>query len=392
MDIKFTNEQEQYREKAKEWLKKNVPHDWKKKLSDYDELAKIQIDWDRKLYEGGFAGISWPKEYGGQGLTMVEEIIFNEEMRKAGAPDGINAIGKGLLGPTLLALGTEEQKQRYIQPLLATEEIWCQGYSEPNAGSDLASLKTQAVLDGDEWVINGQKVWTSYAQHAHWCFVLARTDINTPKHKGITYFLVPMNTEGITVKPIKQMNRKKKFSEVFFENVRIPKDSIVGEVNDGWNVAMKTLSFERGTVILARQAEFIKEYYDLIRLSEELRISETGDNVLDNSYFRQKLAKAYMEFTILRYHGLNMISQIMNDGKLGPEASIQKLFYSEAHQKFSELAMEIQSHLATYWGESGLAQGIFQQIYLDTRGETIYAGTSQIQKNIIAERILGMPR
>lgn len=392
MELNYTEEQEEYRLKARDWLNKNIPRDWEKYRDNYNDLAKVQWEWEKTIYEGGYAGISWPKKYGGQGLSMIEEIIFNEEKAIAKAPDGINGIGKGLLGPTLMAAGTEEQKQRFLQPLLAAEEIWCQGYSEPNAGSDLAALSTRAELDGDEWVLNGQKIWTSYAQYAHWAFVLARTDFNAPKHKGITYFLVPMDSSGITVKPIKQMNRNTKFNEVFFENVRIPKDSLVGKVNEGWKVAMTTLSFERGTSVMASQAKYMTEFMDLFHLSRGMKIQGSDTVVADNPYYRQKLAQSFIEFSILRFHGLNTVSQIMNSGRLGPEASLLKLYSSESHQRFGELAMEIQSDQSIYWGNKGLAQGKFQHVYFQSRAETIFAGTSQIQKNILAERVLGMPK
>lgn len=392
MDLKLAEEYEEYRLKAREWLRQHVPRGWQKTLQHYDEFVNIQWEWEKALYEGGYAGISWPKEYGGQGLTMIEEIIFNEEKGFAKAPEGINHIGKSLFGPTLLAAGTDEQKRRFLPPLLAVEEVWCQGYSEPDAGSDLASLQTRAELDGDEWVINGQKTWTSNAQHAHWCFVLARTDFYAPKHKGMTYFLVPMDLPGITIRPIRQMNRQKKFNEVFFENVRIPKDSYVGKVNEGWNVAMTTLSFERGATVFGRQALYLAELFDLVNLGKSLQTSAADRPMIEDPFYRQQLSQSFVEFSILRYHALHTLSQILHRGRLGPEASLPKLYYSEAHQRFSRLAMDMEAHQSTYWGAQGLADGMFQQIYLDSRAETIYAGTSQIQKNILAERVLGLPR
>ena len=395
MDLSFTPEQEQYRQRVREWLLENIPQGWGTPLYDMpeDEMerGKLLRDWDRKLYEGGFAGISWPKEYGGQGLTHLEETIFNEEAGKLNAPTGVNVLGKLLLGPTLLLFGTEEQKRRYLPPLLQGDEVWCQGFSEPNAGSDLAALQTKAVLDGDEWVINGQKVWTSYAHHADWCFVLARTDNDAPKHKGISYLLVPMDSPGVTLRPLVQINKNLDFNEVFFDDVRIPKESVVGGVNNGWKVAMGTLGFERGTLALGRQVRFQNEFNDLVKLASELQTSN-GTLVKDSDYYRQRLAEIYAEIRILRYHGLKTTSQLLNEGRLGPEASLQKLFWTSMHVQLGELAMEILGDEAPYWGDEALGKGLMQKIYLGSRGATIYAGSTQIQKNIIAEMILGMPK
>lgn len=394
MDLSFNEKQEEYRQHAREWLKNNIPEGWGTPEyewpEDEAERGKILREWDRKLYAGGFAGISWPKEYGGQGLTHVEEIIYDEEAGKLNAPGGLNVLGKLLLGPTLLLFGSEEQKQRFLPPLLRGDEVWCQGFSEPNAGSDLAAIQTKAELVGDKWVINGQKVWTSFAHHADWCFVLARTDHELPKHKGITFFLVPMNSEGITVRPLVQINGNRDFNEVFFDNVSIPKENVVGGLNNGWNVAMGTLGFERGTLALGRQVRFQNEFDAMARISDSL--TKNGEKVSQNSYYRQKMAELYAEIRILRYHGLKTISQLLNEGKLGPEASLQKLFWSTMHSNMGKLGLEILGEEGPYIGKESIGRGVLQEIDFGSRGETIYAGTTQIQKNIIAERVLGMPR
>lgn len=394
MDLSFSREQEEYRQHVREWLINNIPEGWGtaefNDPEDEQERGKFLRAWERKLYDGGFAGISWPKEYGGQGLTHVEEIIYDEEAGKLNAPGGINVLGKLLLGPTLLLFGTEEQKQRYLPPLLRGEEVWCQGFSEPNAGSDLAAIQTKAELKGDKWVINGQKVWTSYAHHADWCFVLARTDNEVAKHKGITFFLVPMNSEGMTVRPLVQINGNRDFNEVFFDNVAIPKENVVGGVNNGWKVAMGTLGFERGTLALGRQVRFQNEFNTLTKIAASQQ--KSGKSASENSYYRQKLAEQAAEIRILRYHGLKTISQLLNEGKLGPEASLQKLFWSTMHVNMGKLGMEILGGNAPYIGDESIGRGTIQEIDLGSRGATIYAGTTQIQKNIIAERILGMPR
>lgn len=395
MDVTFSAEQEAYRRRAREWLLENLPKGWGtpdfRMPAEEPDLGNFLKNWERKLYEGGYAGITWPKAYGGQGLTFVEEIIFQEEMGKLNAPAGCNGLGKSLLGPTMLLHGTEEQKQRFLLPLLRGEEIWCQGFSEPNAGSDLAALQTRAELNGDEWVINGQKVWTSGAQYANWCFLLARTDQEAPKHKGITFFLVPMDAPGISVRPIKQMNKNKGFNEVFFDDVKIPKDSLIGAVNNGWNIAMSTLAFERGTLSLGRQARFQNEFDEMIRISSAMRSIDCYV-IKDNPHYRQKMAKALAELRILRYHGLKLISQLINDGKAGPESSIHKLYWSTMYQRMCDLGVEILGSEAPYWGEESIGQGKLQFMDLSSRSGTIWGGTTQIQKNIIAERVLGMQR
>lgn len=394
MDLSFNEKQEEYRKHAREWLKNNIPAGWGTPEyewpEDEDERGRILRNWDRKLFEGGFAGISWPKEYGGQGLTHVEEIIYDEEAGKLNAPGGLNVLGKLLLGPTLLLFGSEEQKKRFLPPLLRGDEVWCQGFSEPNAGSDLAAIQTKAELVDDKWVLNGQKVWTSFAHHADWCFVLARTDNELPKHKGITFFLVPMDSEGITVRPLVQINGNRDFNEVFFDNVSIPKENVVGGVNNGWNVAMGTLGFERGTLALGRQVRFQNEFDAMVRISNS--VTKNGEKVSQNSYYRQKMAELYAEIRILRYHGLKTISQLLNEGKLGPEASLQKLFWSTMHSNMGKLGLEILGEEGPYIGKESIGRGVLQEIDFGSRGETIYAGTTQIQKNIIAERVLGMPR
>lgn len=395
MDLSFTPEQEEFRLRVRQWLKENLPKRWGTPHFKWPEDEKERVqwlrEWDRKVYEAGFAGLSWPKEYGGQGMTVVEEIIFDEEAGKLNAPTSINFIGKLLLGPTLLMYGTEEQKKRFLPPLLRGEEVWCQGFSEPNAGSDLASLQTRAVLDGDEWVINGQKVWTSFAHHADWCFVLARTNPEAPKHKGITYFLVPMNSPGVTVRPLVQPDGNRDFNEVFFDNVRIPKENVVGGVNNGWKVAMSTLGFERGTLALGRQVRFQRELDDIVRVSATKRTPD-GSLAIDNPYYRQRLAQMQAEVRIFRYLGLKTVSQLLNEGKLGPEASLQKLYWSTMHGRMLRLGMEILGPDGLYWGEESESRGMIQKSFLTSLAETIYAGTSQIQKNIIAEMVLGMPK
>lgn len=394
MDIKFSEELEKYREQVSNWLKSVLPSWWEnyaERISDKHRYETFLKSWDKKLYEGGYSGISWPKEYGGQGESIMKEIIFEEEIGRLDAPKGFNFLGKLLFAPTLLEYGTDEQKKRFLPPLIKSDEIWCQGFSEPNAGSDLASLQTKAELEDDHWVINGQKVWTTEAQNANWCFVLARTDLLAPKHKGITYFLVPMDTEGVTVRPLRKITGEYGFNEIFFDNVRIPKENYIGEVNEGWKVAMTTLSFERGILALGRQTRFQSEFEDVLQYSQKNKVN--GHFIKNNHYYRQNLAQSYIELRIMRYHSLKTVSKyINNDGKLGPEASLQKLYWSEMRSKLGSLLMEIQNENVYFTEADSLSAGHFSNVYFTTRGETIYAGTSQIQRNIIAEKVLGLPR
>lgn len=393
MDISFTKEQEAFRQKVKNWLINVIPLVERNDHSS-DRFENMVINkriWEEKVYEGGFAGLTWPKEYGGQGKEDVMQIIFSEECGKVNAPSSLNVIGNNILGPTLLEIGTEEQKNRFIPKILSSEEIWCQGFSEPNAGSDLASLSTKAELLGDKWIINGQKIWASWAQYSEYCILLARTDNEAPKHKGITFFLVPMNLKGISVKPLVQMNNEEEFSEIFFDDVELDQDAVLGEINDGWNVAMRALSFERGTNPLGKQARFHHELMELVNLTKKIEDS-SGSSLINNPYFQQKISKAFTELEIMKYMGYQIIDKLIKNQKISYEASVQKLYWSEYHKSFGDLAMEIQRDLSIFWEEDGMMDGKFQNIFLHSRAETIYAGTSEIQKNIIAERILGMPR
>lgn len=395
MDIADTPEQEAYRRRVQDFLKEVLPKGWATPEHPLpktaEERAQVGRWWEKELYKGGFAGISWPKTYGGQGLTDVEEGIFAEECAKANAPQGINLLGKQLLGPTLLIEGTEEQKRRFIPPILSGEEIWCEGYSEPNAGSDLASLQTRAVLEGDEWVITGEKIWTSNAHLADWIFLLVRTDPDAPKHRGISFLLVPMHQPGITISPIRQMTGDAEFNMEKFNGARTAKENIVGEVNDGWRIANVILSFERGSGALESYAQYKREFNLALRISRQ--IENAQGPLSDDPYWRQRLMRAWSEIEILRMIGYNIATQLQQKNHLGPEASIQKLFYSEMHQRFTEMAMEMQAGQMPYMnGLETRADGVLQHSFLFARAETIAAGSSQIQRNIISERVLGLPR
>lgn len=387
MDVSFTPEQVSFREGIRQWLEQNLPEGWGGPRftgpDDEAENARFQIDWERRLYQAGYQGIHWPKAYGGQGLTVVEQLIAAEELGRVSAPEGINTLGKELVGPIVLALGTEEQKRHYIPRLLRLDDIWCQGFSEPDAGSDLAGLRTRAIADGDHWVVNGQKLWTSFAHHANKCILLARTDPDAPKHKGLTLFLLDMNTPGVSVRPLKQITGRSEFNEVFFDDVRIPAGSHLGEVGGGWNAAVGVLSFERATARFYRQSRFMSEFLQLVRGLKAMP-PRAGDG-----WYRQRAGALLAELRMHRLLNLKVASRIVNGHGIGAEASIVKLFWSEMHQRIMDFASEV--FAGDFVLDAPEAER-FRFLYLHIRAETIYAGTSEIQRNIIGERMLGLGR
>lgn len=386
MDIRFTPEQEAYRQRFRRWLDEHVPKGPGGAPfippEDDDENAVLQAEWEKTLYAAGYSGIAWPKDYGGQGLTLVEHYIAHCELGRAYAPEGINNIGRELVGPIILAVGSEEQKRHYIPRLLRLDDIWCQGFSEPNAGSDLASLQAHAVRDGDDWVVTGQKVWTSYARFSNWCILLVRTDRAVPKHKGITLLLLPMDAKGVTVRPLRQINGRSEFNEVFLDEVRVPDTLRLGAVNDGWRVANGVLGFERATTRLYRQARYTREL--------EYLIETLGSAVADDASLQRRLAETHVELEVVRYHNLKAVSRIANGARIGPESSLQKIVWSEAHRRLGDLAMDAFGMDSVAGNEPAVR--LFRDIYLKSHAETIFAGTSEIQRNIIADRVLGLPR
>jgi alkylation response protein AidB-like acyl-CoA dehydrogenase len=390
MDLNLTPSEEQFRDEFRAWLKANVPAEWtgnSKSSEDRADYINYLRDWQRKLYEGGWAGISWPKEYGGHGATLIEQAIFQEEMARANAPQLIGTIGLSLVGPTIIAMGTEEQKTRYLSKILSGEEIWCQGFSEPNAGSDLASLGTKAVRDGDDFIINGQKIWTSFAQMADWCLLLVRTDAEAPKHKGITCLLTDMHSEGVSVRPLRQMSGDSGFNEVFFSNVRVPITQVLGEINKGWTTAIAALMNERAHIGTGIQVVFKRHLEALIARAHT--IERNGRPASEDALVRQKLAQAYLELEILRLNTNRALTSLSKNGIPGAEGSIQKLYWSEMNQRTQQIAQEI---LGPYGQLADFDHGMWEYGYLRARGNTIEAGTSEIQRNIIAERVLGLPK
>jgi alkylation response protein AidB-like acyl-CoA dehydrogenase len=397
MDFTLTPEQASFRDEVRLWLKKNLPKGWLERLREGSDVPRPEAyeflrDWQRKMYEAGFVGLTWPKEYGGRGLTFMEELILAEEMALQKAPPVLNILAIGMAGPTIIAYGTEEQKKRYPAKMLSCEEIWCQGYSEPNAGSDLASLQTRAVKEGEHYVINGQKVWTSLAHVADWMMLLARTDPEAPKHKGITYFLLDMKLPGITVKPLKQITGDPEFNEVYFDNVRVHESHILGGLNNGWAVGLATLMYERlalGFGLQVRLRIALDGLIELARKSKKNGAPATKDPVL-----RQKLAQLWIETEVFKYTGARAITRLLKGELPGPEASTGKMMWVEGHQRLQELAMEIEGPYSQLMRGSqwAMADGLWQHTFLRSRANSIEGGTTEIQKNIIGERVLGLPK
>ena len=388
MDLRFSPEEEAFRAEVRAFLGDRLKREFPELVGrggpgDEHELFERRVAWERMLGQAGWACIGWPKAYGGRGASLSEQVIFYEEYARARAPGRIGHIGEGLLGPTLIAFGTEEQRRRFLPPIVRCEELWCQGYSEPNAGSDLANVQTRAELAHDEWVITGQKIWTSLAQRADWCFALCRTDASAPKHKGLSYLLVPMRQAGIAVRPISQMNGGSEFSEVFFDGAKTSVENVVGGVNGGWRVAMGTLAFERGASTLGQQFGFENELQQIIAVAK-------ANGAAQDPILRDRLARARIGLTVMRLNALRTLS-LMQDGELRREAMIAKIYWASWHRELGKLAMDVLG-AASEIGESepyGLTA--LQRLFLFSRADTIYAGSNQIQRNIIAERALGLP-
>src|SRR6202158_1758039 len=389
MDLNLTPNEQQFRDEFRAWLATNTPPEWTgdTNAEDRADYLKYLRDWQRKLYEGGWAGISWPQQYGGRGAALMEQAIFQEELAQANAPQLIGTIGLSLVGPTIIAMGTEAQKSRALARILSGEEIWCQGFSEPNAGSDLAAIGTKAARDGDDFRINGQKIWTSFAQMADWCLLLVRTDTEAPKHKGITCVLLDMRSDGISVRPLRQMSGDSGFNEVFFSNVRVPVTQVLGEVNQGWTTAITALMNERANLGTGIQVVFKRNLAALIARSRI--VERNGRPASDDPIVRQKLAQAYLALEILRLNTNRALTSLSKTGIPGPEGSIQKLYWSEMNQHTQQVAQEM---LGPYGQLKDFDNGIWEYSYLRARGNTIEAGTSEIQRNIIAERVLGLPK
>jgi len=389
MDLTYTPEEERFRAELRAWLEANPPGPEPEPLDDWVSYGK---GWQRKLYEAGWCGIAWPATYGGRGASLIQQIIFQEEMARAKAPMLINLAGLTMGGPVLIAHGTEAQKRRHLASILAAEEIWCQGFSEPNAGSDLAALATKAVRDGDHFVVTGQKVWTSFARYADWCMLLVRTDPAAPKHKGITFLLVDMHAPGVTVRPLRQINGDEDFNELFFDEVRVPRANVVGEIDQGWDIAITCLMHERQTLTFSRQLQSRVALEEMIAFAS--RHDRGGRPASEDPLVRQLIAAALVDSTAMQYTAYRNLTRAIRGGVPGPEGSVEKLFWSEMYQRQLDTALEIAGPhgLLLKGSPHAVTDGQWPHLFLYSRGRTIAAGTSEVQRNIIAERMLGLPR
>ena len=401
MDVRYPPEAEAYREKVQAFLAEHLPANWKGiGALDPEDAERFTIEWRKTLHEHGYLGVNWPKEYGGAGLTPLETVVLAEEFTRAGVPRGgsNDVFGIQMVGNTIIEWGTEEQKRHYLPRILSGEDLWCQGYSEPNAGSDLGNLGCKAERDGDEWVINGQKIWTSAGHLANWIFVLTRTDPTVAKHRGITFLLVPMDQAGIEVRPIKMISGASEFNEVFFTDARTPVDNVIGGVNNGWAVAMTLLGYERGEAAATNPIMYRTELDRLLALAKER-------GVTDDPRIRQRLAWCYSKVEIMRYLGMRALTSFLRGQAPGPEGSLGKIFWSEYQQKSTELAMDIlgldalvpsgrppSNAFQTDDPGAPNSSASWAVTFLNARAGTIYAGTSQIQRNIIGEMVLGLPK
>jgi alkylation response protein AidB-like acyl-CoA dehydrogenase len=372
VDLTFTDEQLAFRDELRDWLQANLPGE---RPADDGEALRWSIDWQRRLNDGGWAGVHWPKEYGGRGASLMETAIFFEELGRSGGPLPVNTLGLLLAGPTLMVWGDDAQKERHLPTILSAEEIWCQGFSEPEAGSDLASLRTRATEEEDHFVLNGSKTWVSWGQYARWCGVLARTETDGPKHKGISMLIVDMQSDGVDLRPMTQITGHAEFCELFLDDVIVPKENLLGNRGDGWKIAMYTLGHERGTAALPRQVK-LRTWLD----------RAVGDAAaqgrLDDPLVQVQLAQALIGVEVLRHHAYRTVGEFLNGGAVGPDSSSVKLLMAEAEQRLAASAFEILGPEDAFWTET----------YLYSRAASVYGGTQQIQRNIIADRILALPQ
>ena len=405
MDLDYPAEAEAFRTEIAGWLESNLPDGWGTdafEMTD-DEREAFNKEWVQKLFEGGWICASWPTEYGGKGLSTMQAVVLNEEFAKRGAPMRGDFFGDTLVGPTILQWGTEEQKKQFLPGILAGKTGWCQGFSEPEAGSDLASLKCKAELDGDEWVINGQKVWTTRAQFADYVFLLVRTDPESPKHAGISYLLVPMDQPGVEIRPIQQVDGSGEFNEVFFTDAKCPKDNVVGGVNNGWKVAMTTLGFERGTSATTGYRRFQIELDAIVEVAK-------ANGKIDDPLIRQRLMQAHSKVQIMKVNGWRSLTSTLNKSKdLGVMAlgATNKMFWSEYHRDVMELWLDISgmdglvldgiyeegsTNPNRIRGKESYPVNAMQASFFFSRSETIWGGTAEVQRNIVGERVLGLPK
>ena len=391
MDFDFTPDEEAFRKEVRQWLEQHLPDDLRGRgfaasRADVEEIKKLRA-WQKTMHEAGYVGMDWPREFGGRAAPITEMVILYQEMARAESPQLVNRGGVSMLGPTLMKYGTPAQQHRFLPRILTADDLWCQGFSEPNAGSDLANLQTRAVRDGDSFIVNGQKVWTSMGHVADWCFLLVRTDPQGPKHKGISFLLVDMKTPGITVRPLRQMTGESEFNETFFDNVRVPVENLVGKVNEGWSVAITTLAYERDLLTFIRHISLRNALHRLVKLVQAR--GGAADPIM-----RQKIAQLWIGEQALALNGYRSLTRIITGGAPGPEGSTSKLFWSQLDQDLAQTAAEV---LGPY---GQLARGTDRapdegqwEFYASlAQASGIRAGTSEILRNILGERVLGLPK
>ncbi len=377
MDLSLTEAEAAFRDEVRGWLEENSPGPAPQ--GDDDAEFEFRRNWQKKMHEAGWAGLSWPEDFGGKGATLIEQSIFNEELARSAAPMPANVLGLVMGGPVVIAHGSEQQKERYLDPILSGDEIWCQGFSEPESGSDLASLKTRAVKSNGGWKVTGQKVWTTYAHKAKFCMLLARTDTEAPKHKGITYFIMDMDQPGVEVRPLRQITGESEFNEVFFEEAQVPDENIVGEPGGGWQVALTTLMFERAGLGASAVSGLNTSFNELLEIVNERGLGE--DPVL-----RQRLAKIKISIEAMRFGALRALTATMKSGIPGPEGSLSKLQWAHTNQALTEIAGDV---LGT---EALDPKSVWSYRLLRARANSIEGGTTEVLKNIVAERVLGLPK
>ncbi|WP_460423087.1 acyl-CoA dehydrogenase family protein [Pseudomonas sp. ZL2] len=389
MKISFSEQDERFRQEVADWLAGNLcgefePLRFRGGPGDEHMYPQQRKAWERKLAEGRWTCVGWAPEHGGRDLSISQQVIFHEEYARAGGPGRMGHIGEGLAGPTIAAFGNDEQRRRLLPGIVSGTQFWCQGYSEPSAGSDLANVKTRASLEHGRWVINGQKVWTSLAHESDWCFVIARTEPGSVGHRGLSFLLVPMAQAGISVRPIEQMTGTSEFNEVFFDNASTDAANLIGQPGDGWKIAMALLGFERGVSTLGQQMQFANELNEVITIAK-------ANGAARDPLLRQRLAEAWCGLRIMRYNSLRMLSGAQ-DGALRKEATIYKLFWSSWHANLGKLAMDVLGPDAELLEAAPYQLTRLQSLYLFSRADTLYGGSNEIQRNIIAERALGMPK
>ncbi len=388
MDLTLTDKALEFQEGVRAWLAANLHRPWRDELRDptatEDSLVQLRREWQRKLYKAGYLGMDWPVEWGGRGATQVEKALLDNELALADAPPIPNSLGIGLLAPALIHHGSEEQRRRFIPPMLAADEIWCQGFSEPGAGSDLAALRMRAIIEGDHFVVNGQKIWTTMGPWADWIFLLARTDPDS-RHGGISFILCKLDTPGVTVRPLRQITGESEFGEVFFEDARVPRENLVGQLGEGWRIAMTVLGYERGAMSLGTATRLGR---DIERLAHACR-----ENGRTGATVREKLARLLVDNTVMKANGLRTLATLAQGKAPGPESSIEKIYWSEFDKRFRETALDLLGPGGQLVRTSAHARGDvdWAREFLWSRAGTIYSGSSEIQRNIIAKRVLNLP-